>query len=1083
MNKINLIDLSVIDFSVRTIKKLFQILSFICALIMPFEQMVFGAQFLSGKKKTNDVNFTYNGNTDNTGNINQSDTDKNNPDKESSDSSIPGVTRLSTMAGSEGGLVSNAGNFHGAWNASVDPRTGNAAFSLTVGSILYDGGQAKRDLILAYSGGPSAQGADTFGLGPHWGFNVGTEHISAAEVAGHKTTDIVTGDGHRFTMISDRNDQGNTTWRPLHHKLNDVVFSGTPGNWVISKSTEVREHIADGYALWEQSRDGRKLYFYYDRSGAGDNTRRLTYICGHPLTMQEQQSTRNACINDGLWITYRGNAVTVHGQQNIVLQRGENGGIGNIKAITMPSLSSEGISNSSEKSTIRFRYDDQGRRPWLLSQVHYPTGQSKTFLYNEQSSHPGAQTGGLPVGSHGAHLPVVTEVITSSEGTGSSVPSVLREWYRYGTVNQHGEAHNYMGYQGAGSIVPGRDNLFDRPDDYTYSVSRDNGLTTTTTTYNKYHLPQLVEQRDNQQNNLLAQHAQEYIPLKGTTFAGLPGNYSLPVGSGKTLYATTEAGQDKTIAPARVMEATRYDNNGQVLWKRDAWGRITMTQYCPPEGNARCPVMDRRWPQMGKPEKVLVVPAPHSPEGSLPFLMLPAKEHEDPEPAVMTVFDYMTLPADKKSNSLLNTTALLKDTAGEHFWQVREKAVGTLPLAAVADLKPGEKLPELSQGRLSTRTAYRYNTEPHSAAYGQLNQLNVVKYKSAAPVVNGSTLMLAAAPHAATPHAATSQEEMTVNVHHEISRSAQTRTTTMTVASEPADKQHLTLLQGAENSLTEGSGIALGTTVYSLSTGDKLASHDSLKEMQAEWQYDHWHRPVKKTVIPATGGREQTTQFRYIFTSQENAVVKTLPGGQQFKKVFNALNQVVSTWHRFADQSGENPEGITGWIPDTHITYTETGKPASHTVYHAGDPGDDGTPGGTIGLTTTFGYDTLNRLVWKKTPDGIVSVTVRNDPAMQLLNYRVSTATKEEMGALLTVTESNVLGKPVAQYQLPLTPGVKSKTGCCIRRHYRVDYSRCLITGNLLPCCSVTIPMAYCHSPVPAGCLPLSNRHWRHVPG
>ena len=46
---------------------------------------------------------------------------------------------------------------------------------------------------------------------------------------------------------------------------------------------------------------------------------------------------------------------------------------------------------------------------------------------------------------------------------------------------------------------------------------------------------------------------------------------------------------------------------------------------------------------------------------------------------------------------------------------------------------------------------------------------------------------------------------------------------------------------------------------------------------------------------------------------------------------------------------------------------------------------------------------------------------------MQLLNYRVSTATKEEMGALLTVTESNVLGKPVAQYQLPLTPGVKKQ--------------------------------------------------------
>ena len=160
---------------------------------------------------------------------------------------------------------------------------------------------------------------------------------------------------------------------------------------------------------------------------------------------------------------------------------------------------------------------------------------------------------------------------------------------------------------------------------------------------------------------------------------------------------------------------------------------------------------------------------------------------------------------------------------------------------------------------------------------------------------------------AAVPHAATVQEEMTVNVHHEISRSAQTRTTTMTVASKPVNKQHATLLQGAENSPAEGSGLSLGTTVYSLSTGDKIASHDPLQEMQIKWQYDHWHRPVKKTVIPATGGREKTTRFRYIFTSQENAVVKTLPGGQQFKQVFNAHNQVVSTWHRFADQSGENP--------------------------------------------------------------------------------------------------------------------------------------------------------------------------------
>ena len=1022
MCKKNLMYLETVNSAGSIMKKIIAALPVICALMIPFEQMVFAGDFSLALKKTSDVNSVSQININKANvdqhNISQSNADQNSRNQNSPDPHDSSVILPVPMDGSQAGLVSNAGNFHGPWNASVNPRTGNVAFSLTVGSILYDGGQAKRDLVLAYSGGPSVKGVDTFGLGPHWGFNVGTEHVSAAEVEGHKTTDIATGDGHRFTMISDRNHQGKTDWRPLHHKLNDVVFTGARGYWNISKATEAREHIVNGYALREQSRDGRKLYFYYDRSGADDNTRRLTYLCGHPLTIQEQQGARNACINDGLWITYRGDAVIVHGQQDIILHRGENGGIGNIKTITMPSLSSEGISNGREQSIIHFSYDDQGGRPWLLSQVRYPTGQSKTFLYNEQSSHPGAQTSGLPIGIHGAHLPVVTEVITSSAGTGSSIPSVLREWYHYGTLNRHGQSHNYMGYQGEGSIVPGRDNLFDRPDDYTYSVSRDNGLTTTTTTYNKYHLPQLVEQRDNRQNNLLAQHVQEYIPLKGTTFAELPGNYSLPVGSGKTLYATTEAGQDKTITPARVMEAAHYDNKGQTLWKQDAYGRITMTQYCPPEGNARCPAMDRRWPQMGKPEKILMLPALRSPTGSLPFLMHSTTEHRDPEPAVMTVFDYITLPVDTEP---AKTTALINTGVHEHVWQVKAKTVGTLTLAAVADLKPGDTLPELSQSRLSTRTTYRYNTELHTATYGQLNQLRVVKYKSAVPVVNGSALVLAAVPHATT-----IQDEVTVNVHHDISRSAQTRTTTMTIASKPANKPDLALLQGIENFRAEGGELSLGTTVYSLSTGDKIASHDTLKEMQTRWQYDNWHRPVKKTVTPATGGSEQTTKFEYIFTAQENAVVKTLPGGQQFKKVFNALNQVVSTWHRFSDQvQQKSVEGITGWIPDTHTTYTDTGKRASSTVYHADDPGKDGSRGGTIGLTTTFGYDTLNREVWKKTPDGIVAVTIRNDPAMQLLNYRVSTATKEEMGALLTVTESNILGKPVARYQLPLMPEVK----------------------------------------------------------
>ena len=1019
--------------SFKQIKKIICIPVLVLSLLIPFEQMVLSEQLSSFINSTTNIDMD----KKNSSYL----TEKTLPVKKQTNHSTlfsvspslssSSASPLNTLVSDRGALASTAGNFHGAWNASVDPRTGNASFSLTLASVLYDNGQAKRDLTLSYSGSPSAPGRDTFSLGPHWGFNVGTEQVSPYEVEGHKTTGIVTGDGHAFTMLSGRNNRGETIWRPLHHKLGDVVFAGKPDSWTVSGATDTREHIVNGYVQWEQARDGSKLYFYYDSNSAGDSTRRLTYICGHPLTGEEQQGQHNACAGDGLWITYAGSAITIHGNQEITLHKGENGGIANIRAISLPSLSSNGISNSKEKAMIRFAYDDQGKRPWLLSRVSYPTGKSKTFLYNEQSSHPGAQIKGLPVGINGAHIPVVTEVITTAEAsTDSTQPLTLREWYRYGEVNDHGQSHNYMGYQGSGSVIPGRDNLFDRPDDYTYSVSRDNGLTTTTTTYNKYHLPQLVEQRDNQQKNLLARSAQTYIPLRGTTFSQLPGNYSMPTGSSKTLYATTESGQDKAIMPAKVMQAARYDNNGQKLWEQDAYGRITMTQYCPPEGNERCPVMDSRWPQVTRAEKVLMIPAPHSPAGSTPFLMMATAGDTDPEPVVITVFNYMALPAidhlkkaDRHAETKIFMRANTDSNTGENFWQVKAKTVGTLPLAAVRHLKPGDKLPELSQGKVSTQTTYRYNMRPYTFSYGQLNQLSVVKYKAATPLVKGNTLLMAAIPHPIAP-----LEKITVNVQHEIDQAGQTRTTTMKVAADDSTgRVDLKKFHRLKNFSAESPGISLGTTVYSLTTGDKIASHDTLKAMQTKWYYDHWGRAIRQEVIPSSGGSIQTTHIKYLFTSQEKAVIKTLSGGQQFKTVYDAFNQVVSTWHRFADQAGRCPEGNSNWIIDTRSTYTATGKPASHTVYHADDPGSSGRPGSTIGLTTTYGYDTLNRQVWKKTPDGIVSATVRNDPAMQLLEYQVSTSTKEILAPLLTVTESNILGKPIARYLLPLDPVFKQQ--------------------------------------------------------
>ena len=177
--------------------------------------------------------------------------------------SISPLTQLPVMADGASAMPSNANNFHGAM-ASVDPRTGRASFSMPVASVLYDQKQGKRDLTLSYVGGPSALGPDPLGLGSHWSFNVGTEVPSTSEVAGHETTDITTGDGHSFTMVNAYKN-GRTIWHTLRHKLGDVHITGQPGDWSIATSTGVREHLLNGYEDWEESRDGQRVWFYYNQ--------------------------------------------------------------------------------------------------------------------------------------------------------------------------------------------------------------------------------------------------------------------------------------------------------------------------------------------------------------------------------------------------------------------------------------------------------------------------------------------------------------------------------------------------------------------------------------------------------------------------------------------------------------------------------------------------------------------------------------------------------------------------------------------------------------------------------------------------
>ncbi len=963
---------------------------------------------------------------------------------------------LPALADGDVAMPSNANNFHGEINASVDPRTGVASFSMPVASTLYDNGQGKRDLILSYSGSALPHGVNRLGLGTQWNFNVGQETPSTSEVSGHKTTDIITGDGHGFTMESDHNAQGETYWHPLRHKLGDVTITGQPGDWTISTAGGTREHIQYGYESWEQGHDGQRVWFYYDRHGPQDITRRLTYVCAHPLTQNQVDSGSNQCSHNGVWLTYQGDDITIHGQQNIVLHLYDVAGETAVQSVSMPALSSD--NEGLDSSQVKFGYDEQGHRPWLLTRVTEPSGEINTFLYNDESDRHTLQSQGLPTGFNLARTPVVTEQVTTPAPANKGIIPVRRLWYQYsgGTT----DLHNYTGYLSGVSSEPGKDNLFDRSDDYTYSVVKDNGLTSVKTTYNKYHLPLTITQTDDLHHSLVAKNDATYSSWKGTTFAKLPLTYSFPRKTAKTLYTLTSKGQDSTISPAKVLQQKQYDNNGQVIWQEDAYGRQTFTQYCPPQGDSHCPKMDPNWPQVTLPEKVIQLPAKQTPAGSKPFIRFATTD--DPAPATEVEFNYQLIPvagtyknriekyeqllkqqwqSEKQKWKLKNkhqagqlasddlfSDSRLVDAIGKDNsplagnWQVTTKQVGTLPVESVDALIPGQALPDLTSAQLSTTTTYSYNHDQKSQVYGQLSQLTVTKYNPpvrvdlpanhiAAKKQKGLYFQL---PNNGRP------EQVTFNVKHSVDTNHYTRTTDIEVSSEQPSAD----IHSIHNLLQDGSGaLSLGKTVYSLTNGVKLSAEDTLKTLHINWTYDGWQRPVKEVMIPASGGDPQTISWAYISTDNEQSVVKTLADGTQQKTVYAGSGnnqQVLSSWHRNKDQAVAPMQGTSNWIEDGSSTYTQTDQPASNTVYHASD-----NNGPDIALTTTYGYDALNRQVWKRTPDGSVSIAVRNDPQMLLIRYQVVTGSdnqQEKLAPELSVVQSNTIGKPVAQYRFALDP-------------------------------------------------------------
>ncbi|GCB25860.1 K(+)/H(+) antiporter 1 [Aspergillus awamori] len=136
--------------------------------------------------------------------------------------------------------------------------------------------------------------------------------------------------------------------------------------------------------------------------------------------------------------------------------------------------------------------------------------------------------------------------------------------------------HNFLGYGGGRNWTNDGDNLYLTPADYEYtSTSQVEGGTTTTHTYNKFHL--LLSKQQQKGSKQLTQ-ATTYYALSNTAFDSQPAQYQLPKAQ-TTIYRDTSTGTSRT----ETTQST-YDDWGNQTSEVPPSGITTTRDYYDPAG-------------------------------------------------------------------------------------------------------------------------------------------------------------------------------------------------------------------------------------------------------------------------------------------------------------------------------------------------------------------------------------------------------------------------------------------------------------------------------------------------------------------
>ncbi len=456
---------------------------------------------------------------------------------------------------------SNAFNFKKVWGTTVDPRTGILSTFIKTGSMLSNLGHGP-DINLNVNYNSSAL-ANPDDLGRGWSWNL--THFNPV------THQLITSFGQNFYLKK----QFNGHWKPEYHKLHDIFIQGDMStHFVITYPSGLREILNHaGYETRLEQQDGWSVHFSYVPG---------THLL-KSISDDEEHIIKLQRIKSYIAVISQGST----GQSVVVLIHKKNS---EIHSITLPYF------NHHVGHGIDFHY-----RNHLIISIDYPTGLKNWIIYNcnDEIKVPANYTSS-------EHTSCV--VVKQMTDPGFSQPVMINR-YRYGKANIN--EHNYLGFNAGLNITDNfpKDRLFEAPVSYTYKTEENNGLIREIRTYNKYHLMTDEQQISNRTGHVLSAvhyffcRTDQYDGCAHSSFTDLPVTYSLP------LKIITRVFGETADKPATTTVTSHYDEQGRITRQTDAWGRVTVNNYCPLTGNNTCPAASVAWPFSTLTESTIQYPA------------------------------------------------------------------------------------------------------------------------------------------------------------------------------------------------------------------------------------------------------------------------------------------------------------------------------------------------------------------------------------------------------------------------------------------------------------------------------------------